>query len=54
MALIEVRNVRQIPGESTRRWFSSRDFDLIVWISEDEGFIGFELSRTRLITTEFS
>jgi len=26
----ELIKVRQIPGESKRRWFSSADFDLIV------------------------
>jgi hypothetical protein len=36
-------NVRQIPGESKRRWFYSEDFDLIVWVSDDNDFIGFEL-----------
>jgi len=35
--------VRQIPGESKRRWFSSNDFDLFVWVSNDQGFTGFEL-----------
>lgn len=38
----EIAKVRQIPGESKRRWFSSKDFDLIVWVSDD-GFTGFEL-----------
>lgn len=36
-------NVRQIPGEAPRRWFCSNDFDLIVWLSGDRGFLGFEL-----------
>jgi hypothetical protein len=36
-------NVRQIPGESKRRWFSSEDFDLIVWLADDQSFNGFEL-----------
>ena len=36
-------NVRQIPGESKRRWFHSENFDLIVWLSDDQGFSGFEL-----------
>ncbi len=35
--------VRQIPGESKRRWFSSDDFDLIVWFADDRSFNGFEL-----------
>jgi hypothetical protein len=39
----EQNNVRQIPGESKRRWFYSDDFDLIVWVSETNAPIGFEL-----------
>lgn len=39
----ELRNVRQIPGEPPRRWFFSPDFDLIVWLSDDQEVIGFEL-----------
>lgn len=35
--------VRQIPGEAKRRWFSSEDFDLIVWFSGDQDITGFEL-----------
>ncbi len=35
--------VRQIQGESKRRWFASDDFDLIVWLSDDERLIAFEL-----------
>jgi len=46
--------VRQIPGESKRRWFSSKDFDLIVWLSDDQSFpgdqtfTGFELCYNKL------
>jgi len=36
-------NVRQIPGESKRRWFHSENFDLIIWLSDDQSFSGFEL-----------
>jgi hypothetical protein len=39
----EFINVRQIPGELKRRWFSSNEFDLIVWSSEDDCLVGFEL-----------
>lgn len=35
--------VRQIPGEFKRRWFASDEFDLIVWLSDDECLIAFEL-----------
>jgi hypothetical protein len=41
--LKEWPRVRQIPGESKRRWFSSEEFDLIVWYSEDRHITGFEL-----------
>ena len=41
-------NVRQIPGERTRRWFSSKDFDLIVWHNTDHSFAGFELCYDKL------
>ena len=43
MAMKERLNVRQIPGEARRRWFSSDDFDLIVWFSDEQSCIGFEL-----------
>jgi hypothetical protein len=39
----EFINIRQIPGELRRRWFSSNEFDLIVWFSDDERLAGFEL-----------
>ncbi|HEU0186302.1 MAG TPA: hypothetical protein VFR06_00255 [Gallionellaceae bacterium] len=39
----EQLNVRQIPGEPRRRWFSSKDFDLIVWLDDDQRISGFEL-----------
>jgi hypothetical protein len=42
-AMREIPNLRQIAGESKRRWFSSSDFDLIVWFSEDDVIAGFEL-----------
>jgi hypothetical protein len=36
-------NVRQIPGEAKRRWFFSDEFDLIVWLADDQQITGFEL-----------
>ncbi|MDD5057998.1 MAG: hypothetical protein PHQ60_09000 [Sideroxydans sp.] len=39
----ELIDVRQIPGEPKRRWFSSEQFDLIVWVSDEMEMIGFEL-----------
>jgi hypothetical protein len=35
--LREIRNVRQVPGELRRRWFTSETMDLIVWIDESNG-----------------
>ena len=40
--LVEKKSVRQIEDEGYRRWFSDRDFDLIVWYDQDE-IIGFQL-----------
>lgn len=40
--LREISDVRQIPGEGHRRWFTSTEFDLIVWY--EEGLVtGFQL-----------
>ena len=33
--LREIRNVRQVPGELRRRWFTSDTMDLIVWVDDD-------------------
>ena len=41
--LREFPNVRQIEGESRRRWFYDDYFDLIVWFNEQEDIVGFEL-----------
>jgi len=41
--LKEVSHVRQIAGEPRRRWFSDIFFDLIVWFSEEDEIIGFQL-----------
>lgn len=35
--LREIRNVRQLPGELPRRWFTSETMDLIVWVDDDLG-----------------
>jgi len=37
----EIRNVRQIEGEGTRRWFTDRYFDLIVWYDDSGSLTGF-------------
>lgn len=44
--MIEVPNVRQIPGEGVRRWFSDEYFDLIVWYGA-ERIVGFQLCYDR-------
>jgi hypothetical protein len=41
--LREIPYVRQIPGEPRRRWFDSPSCDLIVWYSEANTPIGFQL-----------
>ena len=42
--VIEVRDVRQDPGEPRRRWFTDDNFDLMVWYHADGSVHGFELS----------
>lgn len=42
--LKEVVPTRQIAGEPRRRWWMDDDMDLIVWRSETDGFLGFQLS----------
>jgi hypothetical protein len=41
--LSEIRHVRQIRGEGTRRWFKDHHFDLIVWYDDDNSLSGFQL-----------
>lgn len=41
--LSEVRDVRQVPGESRRRWFTSDDLDLIVWVDAAGAPTSFQL-----------
>ncbi len=41
--LSEVRNARQIKDEGSRRWFTSRNFDLIIWYNDDGKLEGFQL-----------
>jgi hypothetical protein len=42
--LREIPNVRQVPGEATRRWFFSHEQDLLVWFDADGTPIGFQLA----------
>lgn len=44
----ELLNVRQRINEPRRRWFSSNSLDLIVWISDEDRMIGFELCYDKL------
>ena len=41
--LHEVPIVRQIPGESRRRWFTDSDMDLTVWLDNRGRINGFQL-----------
>lgn len=41
--LREIHDVRQVPGDPRRRWFSDEDFDLIVWLDPQDRLIGFQL-----------
>lgn len=41
--LHEIRNPRQIAGESHRRWFYSHEQDLYVWSDESGQIIAFQL-----------
>ena len=41
--LKEVRDVRQVPGESRRQMFFSEDMDLTVWVDDRGAILGFEL-----------
>lgn len=41
--LREEKNVRQVPGEPARRWFSDEYFDLIIWLEPDKTVWGFQL-----------
>jgi hypothetical protein len=42
-SLRELANARQIPGEPKRRWFSSPELDLIVWLDSRDAPVGFQL-----------
>ncbi|MDQ1522732.1 MAG: hypothetical protein QOE47_656 [Pyrinomonadaceae bacterium] len=41
--LREIRNVKQIPGQGARRWFSDERLDLFVWYDAAERILGFQL-----------
>lgn len=44
VALREIAGVRQVDGEPPRRWFSSTDHDLIVWLDEADAPWAFQLT----------
>jgi hypothetical protein len=46
-ALYEIRNVQQVRGEPTRRWFCADEMDLIVWFDEDDKPVSFQLAYDR-------
>jgi hypothetical protein len=41
--MVEISQVRQIPGEPMRRWFSSAEFDLFVQCDAVGRLLGFQL-----------
>ena len=47
-ALREIVDVRQVPGEPKRRWFSSEDIDLIVWLDDSGAPVSFQLCYDKL------
>src|SRR5689334_19925063 len=40
--LRELQPTRQVPGDPPRRWFMSRQCDLIVWFGDDGSPMGFQ------------
>lgn len=45
--LREYKNIRQISGDSTRRWFYDDFFDLFVWTDDAGQMTGFQLCSDR-------
>ena len=46
--LTEFKEVRQIEGEGTRRWFKDDYFDLIVWYDDKNKLEGFQLCYDKM------
>lgn len=46
----EIKATSQRQGEPRRRWFSAPDLDLFVWLDDDDGIIGFQVSYDKLKT----
>jgi hypothetical protein len=47
--LKEVSNVRQVPGEGQRRWFTDQFFDLILWYDHTSEILGFQLCYNKKV-----
>ena len=41
--LRELRNVRQEPGDSFRRWFTDENLEIVVWYAPDNSIFGFQI-----------
>jgi hypothetical protein len=41
--LREISSARQVPGDEKRRWFTSENLDLYVWVDEEGAPLGFQL-----------
>jgi hypothetical protein len=41
--LQELRNVRQVPGDHFRRWFSDENLEIVVWYDEAGAIFGFQI-----------
>jgi hypothetical protein len=41
--LHEQRNVRQVPGDHFRRWFSDENLEIVVWYDEAGAIFGFQV-----------
>jgi hypothetical protein len=41
--LREIQNVKEIPGQGVRRWFSDENLDLFVWYDASQRILGFQL-----------
>lgn len=41
--LREIKDTRQVPGETPRRWFTDEATDLIVWFDANDAITGFQL-----------
>jgi len=42
--LREITDVRQIPGDPRRRWFTDESMDLYAWLDEKDEIAGFQLT----------